>query len=84
METPNTTTETTTENTIKSRIESTKYIDVNLFYTVSFSDTTTLMQGFLTAKNRLYCEDLGFEFELTKYNWLEAYKDGIKIVLTFN
>lgn len=74
----------TTENTIKSRMESIKSIDVNLFYSVGITESQVTLQGFLTAKNRLYCENLGFEFALTKHTWIESHKDGIRVVLTFN
>jgi len=74
----------TTENTIKSRMDSIKSIDVNLFYSLGITDSHVTLQGFLTAKNRLYCENLGFEFQLTKHTWIEAQKDRIRVVLTFN
>lgn len=77
-------TETTIENTIKSRIESIKNIDVNLFYSVGITDTRVTLQGDLTKKNRSYCEGLGFKFELTENTWIQAENDGIRIVLTFN
>lgn len=69
---------------MRGRFDSLKEIDLDMFYSVSINKSFSILQGYLTEKNRRYCEDLGFEFVLSKNGWIEADNNGVKVLLTFN
>jgi hypothetical protein len=74
---------TTTTTTIKQQLESVNHIDLNLFYSVTTRIDSIQLQGHLSGELKNYCESLGFEFEITKNNWIQSKKENIIVVLTF-
>ena len=58
-------------------------IDLELFYSITIYNDKIILQGYYSTITREMLERRGFEFKLSKRDWIESINNKIEFILTF-